>query len=564
MNSSSLIHRVRLQDLISVAVIAPVAITAASLLWIVKAELEAAEQRQAVSRMERGVKTAAILFAARYPDVTLSWGAGGELKRISAPQIPEVNDDTLIDQISLATGDGAGIFKFDEQSGDFIRVSTTVRNADGSRANGTRLGAGSEVFKSIVRGEPFGGEANVIGVPFYSVYWPIFDRTGKASGIIVSGTRTTIFADITRKLTSQIWIFSLFLAVIFAIIGALVVRSMLSPIVRLAALLSEDHTKSPHFAIPYTDRRNEIGQMARAVAKYRDDIIRAGTDLQERHKRLLKTSSELNMERTKLQHMNAELGAAKSNAELANSAKSMFLTNMSHEFRTPMHAIVNFAKIGLKTVEIMDQRKIEKCFESIQQSATRLLAILNALLDFARLESGTLELSASEADLMEIAWHSKAEVESLLEDKRLTIRIECEPGASRGTFDKLRIAQVFINIFSNAIKFSPVNGVISVKITAAAIENKSAIHCVVSDQGPGIAAKDIDRIFDKFVQSTQMDRPAGGSGLGLAISREIINLHGGKIWAGNGSPGGAEIHFVLPVETLTRGEPKLSSSQAAE
>jgi signal transduction histidine kinase len=304
--------------------------------------------------------------------------------------------------------------------------------------------------------------------------------------------------------------------------------------------------------------------MARAVAKYRDDIIRAGTDLQERHKRLLKTSSELNMERTKLQHMNAELGAAKSNAELANSAKSMFLTNMSHEFRTPMHAIVNFAKIGLKTVEIMDQRKIEKCFESIQQSATRLLVILNALLDFARLESGTLELSASEADLMEIAWHSKAEVESLLEDKRLTIRIECEPGASRGTFDKLRIAQVFINIFSNAIKFSPVNGVISVKITAAAIENKSAIHCVVSDQGPGIAAKDIDRIFDKFVQSTQMDRPAGGSGLGLAISREIINLHGGKIWAGNGSPGGAEIHFVLPVETLTRGEPKLSSSQAAE
>ena len=108
---------------------------------------------------------------------------------------------------------------------------------------------------------------------------------------------------------------------------------------------------------------------------------------------------------------------------------------------------------------------------------------------------------------------------------------------------------MFINLFSNAIKFSPRENAIEVTIADSDLAGRGrALHCIVSDNGVGIPETERETIFEKFVQSSKTNTGAGGSGLGLAICREIIHLHGGAIWAAASPSGGAAIHFVIPRE----------------
>ena len=277
-------------------------------------------------------------------------------------------------------------------------------------------------------------------------------------------------------------------------------------------------------------------------------LVLANENLQRRHKQLLLTSSELNSERTRLQLVNIELNAAKEQADQANQAKTSFLMNMSHEFRTPMHAILNYTNMGLKKSD-SEPEKLKKYLINIKHSGFRLLELLNALLDLAKLESGKLELRPSRADIMQIVRQSQAELGSLLETKQLELVVECQSKNTCALFDAERLMQVFINLFSNAIKFSPRASMILVTIADSDLKGRGALHCTISDSGVGIPETELQTIFEKFRQSSKTDTGAGGSGLGLAICREIIHLHGGAIWAATSSSGGAAIHFVIPRET---------------
>jgi signal transduction histidine kinase len=278
-------------------------------------------------------------------------------------------------------------------------------------------------------------------------------------------------------------------------------------------------------------------------------LVLVNDNLQRRHRQLLATSAELNSERTRLQLINSELNAAKEQADQANQAKTSLLMNMSHEFRTPMHAILNYTNMGLKKLESAEREKLKKYLTNIQHSGLRLLELLNVLLDLAKLESGKLELRPSRGDLTQIIRQSQAEVGSLFEAKQLELIVECQCRDTCAFFDKERLMQVFINLFSNAIKFSPRESTIQVTIADSDLpERGPAFHCTVSDNGVGIPEAELEKIFDKFTQSSKTNTGAGGSGLGLAICREIIHLHGGVIWAAASPSGGASIHFVIPKE----------------
>ncbi len=278
-------------------------------------------------------------------------------------------------------------------------------------------------------------------------------------------------------------------------------------------------------------------------------LVLANGNLQRRHRQLLAASAELNAERTRLQRVNVELNAAKEQADQANQAKTSLLMNMSHEFRTPMHAILNYTNMGLKKLHASEPEKLEKYLTNIQTSGLRLLGMLNALLDLAKLESGKLELRPSRGDLVQIIRQSQSELESLLEAKQLELRIDCPSSGACALFDQERLMQVCINLLSNAIKFSPKEGMIKVTVAETVLpEQGRALHCIFSDQGVGIPEQDLETIFDKFTQSSKTDTGAGGSGLGLAICREIIHLHDGIIWAAASASGGAAIHFVLPAQ----------------
>jgi signal transduction histidine kinase len=282
-------------------------------------------------------------------------------------------------------------------------------------------------------------------------------------------------------------------------------------------------------------------------------LVRANEKLQRRHRQLVAASSDLQAERSRLQRVNIELNAAKEQADEANQAKTSLLMNMSHEFRTPMHAILNYTNMGLKKLQVPEREKLKKYLVNIQGSGLRLMELMNALLDLAKLESGKFEIRPSRGDLAQIVAQSLSELGSLVEAKQLEVRITNQSRDSCAIFDRERLTQVFINLFSNAIKFSPKEGVIEVFISDSFLpERGPALHCVVSDNGIGIPPEEMESIFDKFQQSSKTNTGAGGSGLGLAICREIIHLHGGAIWAAAAPSGGAAINFTLPKESAGR------------
>lgn len=243
----------------------------------------------------------------------------------------------------------------------------------------------------------------------------------------------------------------------------------------------------------------------------------------------------------------ASLLAARKIAEESMQARSEFLSNMSHELRTPMHAILNYASMGMKYAEIDTTGKLNKYLCNIQISGQRLLALLNNLLDLAKLESGKMMINMEKNNLFDVISHVKMELDSLLTAKNIKlIGINNSPDALV-LFDKHRIIQVLINLVSNAIKFSAENKTIEITIDDYGFEGQSFIICSVKDEGIGIAQSELESVFDKFVQGSKTKSGAGGTGLGLSICREIIQAHGGKIWAASNDGQGCTFSFILPV-----------------
>lgn len=238
-----------------------------------------------------------------------------------------------------------------------------------------------------------------------------------------------------------------------------------------------------------------------------------------------------------------EAQTARYHAEEANLAKSRFLSNISHELRTPIHAVLGFAQLGATRAQ---DQKIRDYFDRICLSGNRLLALINDLLDLSRLEAGRLNMhfqKNSIVPLVEVALH---ELESLLNDRGLKVSLHAQSDLPLVVCDALRVGQVIHNLLSNAVKFSPKGGDITIDV---ALDDGQDGVCrfTIKDQGPGIPENELEAVFDEFVQSSKTHTGAGGSGLGLAISRRIIAAHHGRIYANNRSEGGAEFIFELPL-----------------
>ena len=227
--------------------------------------------------------------------------------------------------------------------------------------------------------------------------------------------------------------------------------------------------------------------------------------------------------------INNSLVAAKEAALSSANAKSSFLANMSHEIRTPMNAIVGMTTIA-KNSESIDKKN--DCLEKITVASKHLLGVINDILDMSKIEAQKFELADEEFNFEKMINNICTMIANRMEEKCQAFKLECDPDIPHNLIgDELRFSQVITNILSNAVKFTPEHGTISLKIRMGASENDDVeIITDVIDTGIGISADQQTSLFNAFEQAdVGISRKFGGTGLGLAISKNIITLMGGDI-----------------------------------
>ena len=253
---------------------------------------------------------------------------------------------------------------------------------------------------------------------------------------------------------------------------------------------------SSGFAIVEQERYLGIGTMTALLEKTVDLAHRRAIELEEAHRK----------------------------AEIASEAKSRFLATMSHELRTPLNAIIGFAELLLmRDVEQREQRR--GYIADIRNSGAHLLALINDILDYSKLEADHLPLSETVFDLRRFLHDSVRLVRAQAEAAGVTLHLPVPPAiALKG--DERRLRQCVVNLLANAIKFAP-RGEVTV---SAAVTESAGIEIRIADTGCGIPADQLERVFEPFHQvENELSRATNGTGLGLPLSRKLVERHGGTL-----------------------------------
>ncbi len=337
-------------------------------------------------------------------------------------------------------------------------------------------------------------------------------------------------------------------------------RRLLRPLNDLAAdaaAIAEGNLEQP---VRVIDSEDEIGFLARQFERMRRSIQRYVGELvtarqtaeeatQEEQRLRAQIEEHSKLLEIKVQERTAELQEINERLTEYDRMKSEFLSNVSHELRSPLAAIASAAKIIGRYGD--ENKKTGKKFSTVITDETeRLGRLINDLLDLAKIEAGRVEWNMTRVENpVELLFHVVTTFRPLAQERGVELELDSPERLPAVELDRDRMLQVLTNLCSNAMKFTPEGGRIVVSARETLYQGMPSVMVTVQDSGPGIPPDQLEKVFDRFhqVKAQRDGTKPKGTGLGLAICREVVNHHGGAIWAEAPASGGARMVFCLPL-----------------
>ncbi|MBV5281602.1 MAG: response regulator [Paludibacter sp.] len=299
------------------------------------------------------------------------------------------------------------------------------------------------------------------------------------------------------------------------------------------------------------ERTREIEQQKEMLEEQAHQLKSNMEVLIEHQEEVSRQNEMLVTQNQKITHQKEQLITLSKKVQEANIDKISFFTNITHEFRTPITLILGPVERSLK---LSTNPKVLEQLNIVKRNSRLLLALINQLMDFRKVDSGKMELVKTQQNFVEFLDDLILPFEDLVKERGITFSKQYRINPPEFLFDRDNMQKVIGNLLSNAIKFTPDRGRISIIASTYTdrSDQKERLYVAVKDTGKGIPEEDLEKIFDRFFQSKQNQSYSGygqsGTGIGLFLCKRIIQLHNGKIEARNQSSGGSSFRFIIPIE----------------